>query len=101
MDELERTARCWARSDLVELRYRVDEVRDVAVHEEVVGIGAAEHDDPDRVVGLDLGEPLEQSDDERRIDQVQRRGVDGDDHDAAVLLDPERARCHAPPFTPR
>jgi hypothetical protein len=51
--------------------------RDVVVRQEEVRIRAVEHHDGHPVVLLDLGEQIMQRDDHHRVDQVDRRVIEG------------------------
>ncbi len=51
--------------------------RDVVVRQEEIRIRACEHHDGHPVVMLDLGEQIMQRDNHRRVDQVDRRVIEG------------------------
>ena len=51
--------------------------RDVVVGQEEIRIGAVEDHDRHSVVLLDLGEQIMQRDDHHRVDEVDRRVVEG------------------------
>ena len=51
--------------------------RDVVVRQEEVRVRAVEHHDRYPVVLLDLGEQIMQSDDHHRVNQVDRRVIEG------------------------
>ena len=64
-----------------------DQRLDVGVHEEEVGVRAAEHADPEVVVGLQLGEQPEERTEERHVEELERRSVDRHDGDPGLALD--------------